>query len=217
MRKWAIALGLAGAALAPLTTTSLQAQSFKPIAAWDGPDFMAPGPESGIGVYYIHPRDTDGGVAATWRSGSGLNLGVRGDYIHSIFGSSWGIGGEAKGGIGAMAPPLVINWTAGIGALITSASDGSGAGESDLRVPVGLSIGLRLVSGGLILTPYVHPRVSLAYVSFNNGGGSDTSVEFDTDVGADLQLTPGVTLRLGGTFGDQPALGAGLALALGRL
>lgn len=216
MRRWLVALGLA-AALTQLGAAGVQAQSFKPIAAWDGPDFMAPGPENDIGVYYIHPRDSDGGVAATWRSGSGLNLGVRGDYIHSVFGNSFGIGGEAKGGIGAVAPPLVINWTAGIGALITSASDQSGAGESDLRVPVGLSIGLRLVSGGLVLTPYVHPRVSLAYVSFNNGGGSDTSVEFDTDLGADLQLTPGVVLRLGGTFGDQPAFGAGLALALGRL
>ncbi len=216
MLRWGIVLGLAATTVALVLPTGLRAQTFKPIAAWDGPDFMAPGPESDIGVYYIHPRDTDGGVAATWRSGSGLNLGVRGEYVHGVFGNSWGIGGEAKGGIGPVAPPLVIDWTAGIGALITSASDGSGAGESDLRVPVGLSLGLRLVSGELVLTPYVHPRVSLAYVSFNNNGGSSTTFEFDTDVGADLQLTPGLLLRLGGTFGDQPALGAGLAVNLGR-
>ncbi len=216
MRRWIVALGLCAAALGMVRPTGLSAQKLKPLAAWDGPDFMAPGPESLLGAYYIKPRDTDGGVAVTWRSGGPLSLGVRGDYVHSVFGTSWGIGGEAKGGIGPVAPPLAINWTAGIGALITSASDGSGAGESDLRVPVGLSLGLHLVSGELVLTPYVHPRVSLAYVSFNNGGGSDTTVEFDTDVGADLQLSPGFVLRLGGTFGDQPALGAGLAINLGR-
>lgn len=216
MRRWIVVLGLFAVALGTVRPTGLSAQKLKPLAAWDGPDFMAPGPENLLGAYYIKPRDTDGGVAVTWRSGGPLNLGVRGDYVHSVFGNSWGIGGEAKGGIGPVAPPLAINWTAGIGALITSASDGSGDGESDLRVPVGLSLGLHLVSGELVLTPYVHPRVSLAYVSFNNGGGSDTSVEFDTDVGADLQLSPGFVLRLGGTFGDQPALGAGLAINLGR-
>ncbi len=208
MRSWIVASGLTLLALLVLAPSGLEAQH-KLIAAWDGPSFMAPGPENDIGVYYIKPSDTDGGVAFTWRSGAGLNLGVRGEYVKDIFGDHWGIGGEAKGGIGPVAPPLAINWTAGIGALI-------GSGESDLRVPVGLSLGLRLVSGQLILTPYVHPRVSLAYVSFDNNGGSDTSIEFDTDVGADLQLMPGLVLRLGGTFGDQPALGAGLAVQLGR-
>ncbi len=219
MRKWGIALGVALTGLATLLPAGVQAQTqtFKPIAAWDGPDFMAPGPESLFGAYYIKPRDTDGGVAVTWRSGTSLVLGVRGEYVHDpFFGPLWGIGGEAKGGIGAVAPPLLINWTAGIGALINPSSDVSG-GEADLRIPVGLSLGLRLVSGELVFTPYVHPRVSLAYVSFNNNGGSSTTVEFDTDVGADVQLSPGFVLRLGGTFGDQgPTYGAGLAVNLGR-
>ncbi len=216
MRRWRIVLALA-ATFAALSPGAVHAQKAKPIAAWDGPDFMAPGPENDIGVYYVHPRDTDGGVAATWRSGSSLVLGVRGAYVHDpFFGSLWGIGGEAKGSIGPVAPPLAINWTAGIGAMINPSSDVSG-GEADLRVPVGLSLGLRLVSGGLVLTPYAHPRVSLAVVSFNNGGGTDTSFEFDTDAGLDLQLTPGLLLRAGATFGDQgPTYGAGLAVNLGR-
>ncbi len=217
MRRLLVVLGATLTAALLWAPKDLRAQEkFKPIAAWDGPSFMAPGPENALGAYFVKPKDTDGGVALSWRSGTGLVLGVRGEYVHDpVFGSLWGIGGEAKGGIGPMAPPLAVNWTAGIGALITGKND-AGAGEADLRVPVGLSLGLRLVSGELVLTPYVHPRVSLAYVSFNNGGGSDTTIEFDTDVGADLQLTPGFVLRIGGTFGDQPALGAGLAVNLGR-
>jgi len=207
MRKGMGVLALAAAALATLVPAGAQAQH-RLIAAWDAPSFMSPGPHDDIGFYYVKPSDTDGGLAVTWRQSGRVGLGVRGEYIHDIFGAHWGIGAEIKGGLGQVAPPLAFNWTAGVGALV-------GSGESDLRIPVGLTIGLRLASGDLVLTPYVHPRVSLAYVSFDNGG-SDSALQFDTDVGADLQLTPEIILRFGGTFGDQPAVGAGLALRLGR-
>src|SRR5512146_633821 len=146
---------------------------------WDTPSFTAPGRPGDVGFYFIKPQETDWGIAGTWRQGGGLNLGVRGDYIQISSGlSQWGIGAEAKGGIGEMAPPLAVNWTLGIGAT-------SGAGATILRVPLGLTLGVRLVSTGLVLTPYVHPRVSFAYTSFDSpapgiSGGSDTTAEFDT-------------------------------------
>ena len=209
MRKWIVALALTLSAGAP---AALQAQT----RAWDTPSFMAPTRDDDIGLYYIKPRDTDWGIAGTWRQSGGLNLGVRGEYIQlDNFGgqvdSRWGIAADAKGFIGPLAPPLAVAWTGGLGALL-------GSGLSALSIPVGLSLGLRLASGGLVLTPYVHPRVSFMYTSFdrNVGGGSETNVLFDTDVGADLELSRQLILRLGGTFGDQPALGAGLALRLGR-
>ena len=209
MRKWLVALALAFSAWAP---AALQAQT----RAWAAPSFMAPIRDDDIGLYFIKPKDTDWGIAGTWRQSGGLNLGVRGEYVElDNFGgqvdSRWGIGADAKGFIGPMAPPLAAAWTAGLGALI-------GSGLSALSIPVGLSLGLRLASGDLVLTPYVHPRVSFMYTSFDQsvGGGSETRFLFDTDVGAELELSRQMILRLGGTFGDQPALGAGLGRRLGR-
>lgn len=205
MRRGIIALGLAFAALAP---AGVAAQT----SAWDTPSFQAPTRDDDIGAYFIKPRDTDWGIAATWRQGGGLNLGVRGEYVQVLSGvSRWGIAGEAKGGLGPVAPPLAFQWTAGVGALV-------GGGAAVLRVPVGLTIGLHLAGGGMAFTPYVHPRVSFNYFSFDQdlGGGSETKFQVDTDVGADLDLTPTIVVRGGFTFGDQPGFGVGLALRQGR-
>lgn len=185
----------------------------KPSQAWDAPTFMSPGSHNDLGIYFIKPKDSDWGIAGTWRSGGALQLGVRGEYIQilSIGGvtdSRWGLGAEAKGGLGPVAPPLAMNWTAGIGALF-------GQGASFLTVPVGLSLGLHLASGGLVLTPYVHPRIALAYTSVQNGP-SRTDALFNTDLGADLDLGSPLIVRIGGTLGDTPAIGAGLAIKLGR-
>lgn len=191
-----------------------QAPSKTGYPVWDTPSFMAPGREDALGIYLIKPRDTDFGIAGTWRTGGPLNLGVRGDYIQITEGlSQWGIGADAKGGLGEFAAPIAVNWTLGIGAT-------SGAGATLLRVPLGLTLGAHLVSPGLRLTPYVHPRVSFVYTSFDRQfqgepRESDSTFEFDTDLGADLDLGQ-IIIRVGGTIGDQPAFGAGLAFKLRR-
>ena len=211
MRKWMFVLGLTLA----LPPASAHAQTM----AWDAPSFMSPVLHNDLGIYFLKPQDTDWGVAATWASGEphGLNLGVRGQIVQITSGlTQWGIGADAQGGIGPVAPPLLIDWTLGVGAM-------SGAGVTVLRVPVGLSLGARLVSPGLTVIPYVHPRVSFAYFSFDQPevgdfgpSGSTSEVEFDTDLGVDLDLVSPIIVRVGGTIGDMPAFGAGLAIKLGR-
>ncbi len=206
----AVACGLVLLALLPVGAAAQKTG----YPVWDTPSFMAPGREDALGVYFIKPTETDWGIAGTWRTGGPLNLGVRGDYIQINRGSTqWGIGADAKGGLGEFAAPIAVNWTLGIGAT-------SGAGATLLRVPLGLTLGAHLVSPGLRFTPYVHPRVSFVYTSFDVPQGapseSDHTFEFDTDLGADLDLGQ-MILRVGGTIGDQPAFGAGIAFKLGRL
>jgi hypothetical protein len=189
--------------LLALAPAALAAQT----SGWDSPSFQSPGPHNDLGAYFIRPKDTDWGIAGTWRQSGGLNLGIRGEYVQILSGvSRWGLGAEVKGGLGPVAPPLAFNWTAGFGGLF-------GSGASVLSIPVGLTLGLHLNGGGLVLTPYVHPRVALAIISPDRGEGDRTSeFRFDTDLGADLDLTPTLILRLGGTFGDQPGWGVGLAV-----
>ena len=208
MGRRSIGFGLVLLALLPAGATAQKTG----YPVWDVPSFQAPGREDDIGVYFLKPTNTDWGIAGTWRSGGPLNLGVRGEYVQITEGlSQWGIGAEAKGGLGEFAAPIAVNWTLGIGAT-------SGAGATLLRVPLGLTLGAHLVSPGLRLTPYVHPRVSFVYTSFDRNfpdesGESDSTFEFDTDLGADLDLGQ-IVIRFGGTLGDQPAIGAGLAFKM---
>jgi hypothetical protein len=111
MGKGFAALGVLLVALAPM---GLAAQT----SAWDASSFQSPGSHDDLGAYFIRPKDTDWGIAATWRQSGGLNLGIRGEYVQILSGvSRWGFGAEARGGLGPVGPPLALAWTAGVGAL----------------------------------------------------------------------------------------------------
>ena len=82
---------------------------------------------------------------------------------------------------------------------------------TSVGVPVGVSVGHRfpLTGTSMAVTPYVHPRVSLDYVSFADE--NDTEVNITFDVGGSLELTPQLALRLTAMFGDIDAVGLSLA------
>lgn len=82
---------------------------------------------------------------------------------------------------------------------------------TSIGVPVGVSVGHRfpLTGTSMAVTPYIHPRVSLDYASFNDE--SDTEVNIVFDIGGNLELTPQLALRLTALFGDADAIGISLA------
>ena len=82
---------------------------------------------------------------------------------------------------------------------------------TSVGVPVGVSVGHRfpLTGTSMAVTPYVHPRVSLDYVSIADE--NDTEVNITFDVGGNLELTPQLALRLTAMFGDIDAVGLSLA------
>ncbi len=82
-----------------------------------------------------------------------------------------------------------------------------------LSVPVGVSVGHRFPLPGtqLAITPYIHPRLALQYVSFDTptGNQSDTELDIAFDIGGNLDLSPRLALRLSATFGGDGVLGNG--------
>ncbi len=83
-----------------------------------------------------------------------------------------------------------------------------------LRIPLGASVGHSFeLEQGYHLTAFVHPRLSLDHCSSCNAGASDSKVNVDVDVGANLQLTPQVAVRVAGLIGGSDFLGATNAVA----
>ncbi|MCU0649666.1 MAG: hypothetical protein MUF00_16875 [Gemmatimonadaceae bacterium] len=139
-----------------------------------------------------------------WREGLnrsshiGLDLGLadRG-------GRNGGIGLFAAGNFGKQLTrassdmPLDLLFTAGVGAAF-------GDGFTTLRIPFGVSGGHRFaIDNNMAITPFVHPRVSLDFVSVDAGrdgrdGDSDLSLDFD--LGVDWELNRNVSFRAAGTF-----------------
>lgn len=104
--------------------------------------------------------------------------------------------------------PLDVLFTAGVFSQF-------GNDVTMLAIPVGASIGHRFPITGtaMAITPYVHPRLALQYVSFDTptGDQSDTDIDISFDVGGNLELSQQWALRLSAMFGDDDALGLSLA------
>ncbi len=106
--------------------------------------------------------------------------------------------------------PLDIMLTVGLFTLF-------GNDVTALGVPVGVSVGHRFPITGtsMAITPYVHPRVSLDYVSLGDVDETDINIGFD--LGGSLELTPQLALRISamlggeGPLGDDDAIGFSLA------
>lgn len=195
--------GLLWAALLVLASTG-QASA----QAWDAPTFFSPRQHDDLGVYVIFPDGGDVGVEGIWRQSGNLNLGVRlGVVDERVL-----LGAEFYNPIRLSQSPVLLSWLLGFGATF-------GDNVTWLRVPFGVSLGANLGNpGGIHVTPYVHPRVALDVVAFDVGDEeqTDTDVNFDVDLGADVLLSPAWTLKVGATVGESDAFGVGLAYRLQR-
>lgn len=186
---------------------------------WDAPTFFSPRPMDDIGIYAFK---TDAaslgdptGLKLIWRQSGNINLGVHaGTGDLDDFGDAILLGAELYGPLaGATASTgLIMSWGIGAGAVF-------GGDYIDLSIPLGVSIGLNLGSGGVSLLPYVHPRVSLDVSSFDVGPNeeeTETNIGFEIDLGVDVNLGRSLILRAGGSFGDREAFGLGIALRMPR-
>lgn len=178
---------------------------------WDAPSFMSPRPGEDVGLYVINTEDADVGFAGIWRQSGNLNLGLRaglagGDHISA--------GAEFHGPLNLVGSQsgLLLAWTAGIGATFNDALL--------LRTPFGISAGVSLgTPGGLVLTPYVHPRFAIELLVQDDADGverSESDVTFDIDIAADAVLSDAFVLRAGVMLGRRTSFGAGLAYRIPR-
>lgn len=207
MRKLLMMFAIGGALLGP---TALAAQG-----AWDAPMFMPPHPGEDIGGYFLIPDHYDWGLEGLWRQEGNLNLGLRGGLgQHNDGGTDWFLGAETYGSVLEGPTAAVdISWVLGAGATFAE------GGATWLRIPFGVSIGKTLQANTLTLTPYVLPRIAYDLISVNSN--NDSELNFAIDLGADMQVSPTVKLRVGGTLDasdsrDFQNFGIGLAFAFGR-
>jgi hypothetical protein len=197
------------AAVAALTETTA-AQS------WESPTLFAPRAHDDIGLYLIKAEGTDDlGWVGIWRQSGNINLGVRGGLAPGHF--DWLLGVELYGPLNVFGPdsPVLLSWLVSAGAMFGDLGD---TDFTALRIPVGLSLGFNLGSRGLDLVPYVHPRVAFDLLSASRDNDEDTESEinFDVDVGADLILSDRFVIRSGVTLGDFTTFGVGVALRIPR-
>ena len=180
---------------------------------WDTPTFFAPRMADDIGAYIVDTEGGDLGLAGIWRQSGNINLGVRagfggrsGDRTFLVGAELFGMLVEPDGG-----RPLAVAWMTGAGA--------SFDGVTALRIPAGVSIGARLGSGDFAVTPYAHPRLSFDMYTYDLPGGDEetnTELNFDVDLGGELELGESWLLRAAVTIGDREAYGFGLAYRIPR-
>lgn len=92
-----------------------------------------------------------------------------------------------------------------------------GAGQSVVRLPLGVSMGHRFAfEGGVALTPYIHPRLSFDRCwdcNANNRNSSEVSVNFD--VGVNFEVSPRFAIRASGAFSGSDIVPRNDAFAIG--
>lgn len=187
---------------------------------WDAPLFFSPRPMDDIGLYYVRSNNAFfgqdlNGLKAIWRQSGNINLGVHagiGDLEEA--GDAILLGAELSKPLSSMAANtgLIMSWHLGAGATI-------GDGYVDLRVPLGVSLGLDLGSGGsTAILPYVHPRVSFDLAAFDDEFGEEETVSdfgFAVDLGADVGLGERIVLKAAYTIGSRNDLGKRDAFGIG--
>lgn len=106
--------------------------------------------------------------------------------------------------------PLDLLLTGGAGVAL-------GAGQTVLRLPVGASAGHRFgFDGGLALTPYVHPRLSVdRCFSCNGSTTNSTEVSLNFDVGVNFEVTPRFSLRAAAAFSGSDVVSRNDTFAFG--
>ena len=204
----------------PVLTGSARAQ------VWDAPLFFSPRPHDDIGLYYFRSNDAFfgqdvSGLKAIWRQSGNINLGVHAGFGDTDdIGETLLVGAELSNSLTSMSAStgLIMAWHLGAGAIF-------GDDYAQLGVPLGVSLGFNLGSGGsTMILPYAHPRVSfdLVAVEFGDEEETETDFGFAVDLGVDLQLGERFVLKAAYTigsendFGKRDAFGIGAALRIPR-
>lgn len=181
--------------------------------SWDSPSFFSPGPHDDLGLYLIDADGGDVGILGMWRqSGGQFDLGIRAGIGGRSGDRTVLVGAEFAGDLvtRGQAQPFGVSWLVGAGA--------SFDGTTWLRIPAGVSIGIGIPGPSFLVTPYVHPRLAIDIFSFDTADGDETNTELniDVDIGADLRLGDSWTIRIGGTSGEVDAIGIGFAYRFQR-
>ena len=103
--------------------------------------------------------------------------------------------------------PFDMVFTGGLGASF-------GDNVTLIRIPFGVAAGHRFpIEGKFAITPYVHPRLSIDYISIDTqfGNLSDTELNLDIDLGGSLELNEQMQIRLAALLGDADAIGISFA------
>jgi len=102
--------------------------------------------------------------------------------------------------------------------MLTGGLYGAFGDQSFVRIPVGLVVGHRFpLNGGLALTPFVSPRLSVDVCASQCGNiGTDLKLNFDLGAALDVTRTIGIraALTIGGVsaFESQTSFGIGLTV-----
>jgi hypothetical protein len=160
------------------------------------PSYMAPMPGSDVGIYISDGPGSFALEGVMRRHFGAYDLGFRagvagGENARLL------LGGEYRAPL-AFAAPLDFAFTAGAQGML---GERSGAGFQ-----AGLSLGARLPTTGVAITPYIHPRFGIVN---RDPGGTEATVL--ADVGADFGF-PNLIFRIGfGLGGPTASWGMGFA------
>jgi hypothetical protein len=188
------------AALVTLSTTSVRAQG------WAYPSFQPPrivARELNFGI--AHGGDAGTSLLVQWReqtspsSQLSFDIGLADPKATGVDNVLF-LGGQYAYQLSTATPDVPLDF------LLTAGAHASFGDNTILRLPVGVSIGHRFpLEGTLALTPYVHPRASLDFCGGCKNDESQIGINFD--VGANLELTRALALRVAALFGGSDRFG----------
>ncbi|MFO7262443.1 MAG: hypothetical protein DIU52_014930 [bacterium] len=182
--------------------------------AWDSPMLLPPRPANGFGLYLMEAAFGDLGVMATWRGTR--SFGLRFGLAEQDFDNDLAVfGGVDFSGTLARASadfPLDASWVVGVGL--------SAENNVLLSFPFGVTLGRTLPAEGATFTPYGTPRLMVDACLGDDDdfpgrrgcfGNDDLDLDFAIDLGVDVALRQGWTIRFGITLGgDRDALAIGI-------
>jgi len=167
------------------------------------PSYLAPRQSSDIGLHISDGWSRGGGLAfeGVWRRGFGLyDLGLRGGIAESSGDAVLLIGGDYRRPLALPTEPLAMALTGGAQAAV-----GSG---SAFGVDAGLTVGSTFNPEGILITPYLHPRVALV----RSAPRQNLGLELLADLGVEVEIQNNLIFRLALGFGSETAdFGIGLA------
>ncbi|CAN5617815.1 hypothetical protein BH23GEM8_BH23GEM8_23730 [soil metagenome] len=167
------------------------------------PSYLAPRQASDLGIHISDGWARGGGLAVegVWRRGFGsYDLGFRGGIAETSGDAVLLIGGDYRRPLMIQTEPLIMALTGGAQAAL-----GSG---SAFGVDAGLTVGSTFNPEGVLVTPYLHPRIALV----RSAPRESLGLELLADLGVEVEIQPNLIFRLALGFGSETAdLGIGLA------